>query len=63
MLGPLDAPVAHLALDDPWVLALAAWRERLGEDLSDRALVGRFDALGEKDPVLCGLSAGRRGGF
>ena len=40
MLVALDSPVAHLALDDPRVAALAPFGERLSEDLEDRLLVG-----------------------
>jgi len=62
VLGPLDRPFAHLAFDDSGVLAVAAGWERFGEDLSDRLLLGGVAVLGGKDPAVCGLSGGRRGG-
>jgi hypothetical protein len=62
MLGAFDGPVGHLALDDPWVEAQAAFGERSGEDLGDRLLMCGGEAPGGKIPAGCGLSGGRRGG-
>jgi hypothetical protein len=62
VLGALDGPVAHLALNDAWVLPLAAVGERLGEDLGDRLLMRASGVPGGKIPAECGLSGARRGG-
>ena len=62
VLGAFDAPVAHLAFDDPRVAARPTLGKRLSEDLGDCLLVGGVDAVGGKIPAGCGLSGGRRGG-
>jgi hypothetical protein len=62
MFGAFDAPVGHLAFDDPGVLAWPALWERLSEDLSDRLLMGGVDAVGGKIPAWCGRCGERRGG-
>ena len=61
MLEVFDGPVGHLALDDPWVDAQAAFGERYGEDLGDRLLMRGCEAPVEIS-AGCGLSGGRRGG-
>jgi hypothetical protein len=63
VLGAFDGPVTHLAFDDAWLGALAAFGERLGEDLSDRLLVGCGDAVGGKIPGGSGCCDARRGGL
>src|SRR6266508_4325683 len=63
MLGALDAPVAHLALDDARVGAWAAFGERFGEDLGERAVMRGLQAVGGKSPGGRGCCGGRRGGF
>ena len=63
VLGALDGPVAHLALDHPWVLASAPFGERSGEDLSDRLLVRGGDRQGGKALAGFGCCGGWRGGL
>jgi hypothetical protein len=62
VFGAFDVPVGHLAFDDAGVGAEAAWWERLGEDLSDRLLVGGVEAVGGKSPAGFACCVGRRGG-
>lgn len=46
MLGPLDAVVAHLALDDPRGDAQPPEGQQLGADLADRGHEGGGERLG-----------------
>jgi hypothetical protein len=59
MLGAFDAPVAHLAFDDPWVGAKSTRAESLGEDLGDRVLMSGVDRQGGKIPAGFGCCAAR----
>lgn len=50
VLGTLDVPFGHLAFDEPRIGAAPTLGQGLGEDLSDRLLMSRGEALGGKIP-------------
>ena len=54
VLGPLDRPAGHLALDHTWVGAQPAFPESLGEDLGYRLLMSCVERSGGKIPAEFG---------
>ena len=59
VLGSLDGPVGHLALDDARIGPQPTRSERGREDLGDRVLMGGSDRQGGKIPAGCGRCGGR----
>src|SRR5450755_745406 len=57
MLGAFDGPVAHLAFDDAWLGALAAFGERLGEDSATACWWAVAMLWGGKSRVRAGAAA------